>query len=1220
MVNQMNNSQSIASKLPKRHFRRLLVRFMVVLFSVPGITLIASADDTELYQATLAPSATGRPKVLIMIDESGSMASTVTTRPPYDPNTTYTGVHPAGRLYWSDSGQPPSINSSRWVSADTNRCAAAVTPLAQQGYYQDRLIGWYERKLRFLLIVISEGWRWGSLSAPLFRFNDNFTHLECFTDIDGEDSSNPGAAAGFPQNTTTNGQEYGNAVDNNVSFDDTYSVFTSNYMNWYYDTSLQEVAGTRLEIAQSVITDLIEANPGIDFGLAVFNDNRGSNDDGGRIVQGIIENMTAQNRSDLVDLIDDELMADGGTPLCEATFEAYRYLAGESVLYGLENSSSPGRDTSVESGGDYISPATDCAYTYIILLTDGRPTNDTDANQRIKDIPGADIDSCGTYLTDNTDFLGRPQFAENCLPELADYMANNDLDGDSSNGNQYGITYTIGFLTDQLLLSDTATRGKGAYFTAEDPEGLTDAFRGAVTSILDTDTTFTSPAVAVDTFTRTQSLKQVFFAMFRPDNQVDWPGNIKRLDLAVVDGQTVLVDSDGDPAIDEEKGEILETATTEWSTEEDGADVLKGGVGALLAARTPSTRVLYTNTGANDVLEPFAPISIDPAAFGFNGPIGAQNVADLLDFFGASTALELRNIIRWAQGYTISEDGTTVSDISRGWLLSDILHSQPVVVNYGAYGSATAENPDLRIVVGTNGGFLHMFNNDGINPSGAVAGGEDWAFFPKELGPILKKRRDNEISADHVYGVDSPAVIYTYDDNLDGTINHTAGDKVYVYFGLRRGGQLMYALDISDPDSPSLLWKIDPTVAGFSELGYTWSVPVVTLVPGYTDVNDKPLPVLVFGAGYDENKDGTGIATADSIGRGIFVVDAATGELVWSITPGADSDTNLQETGLTHSVPASVTVLDTNGNSLADRMYFSDSGGQLWRVDLPGNTLPGDVDELDVERRDAATWRVTKIAEVNESDPALDQNNGTAVPEADRRFFNGVDVVRTVCDDLPFDALIIGSGDRTNPLATDVDNQLYMFRDLRLSPYVTDPPSDSECNDLTDPSTDFRCELPLAPGDLYDVTDNLIQVGDTNAQTNAGLALNAANGWVLNLLGNGEKSLARTITLAGYVFAPTFQPDSGNSNVCEPTPGNAQIYAVKLCDATERLDPITELPPLPGDPPRDPMDAPPGILEQPSLIYNPDGTIDMLWPGMDPVDSDEGLRSPYGSYWFREEK
>ena len=122
MVNQMNNSQSIASKLPKRHFRRLLVRFMVVLFSVPGITLIASADDTELYQATLAPSATGRPKVLIMIDESGSMASTVTTRPPYDPNTTYTGVHPAGRLYWSDSGQPPSINSSRWVSADTNRC------------------------------------------------------------------------------------------------------------------------------------------------------------------------------------------------------------------------------------------------------------------------------------------------------------------------------------------------------------------------------------------------------------------------------------------------------------------------------------------------------------------------------------------------------------------------------------------------------------------------------------------------------------------------------------------------------------------------------------------------------------------------------------------------------------------------------------------------------------------------------------------------------------------------------------------------------------------------------------------------------------------------------------------------------------------------------------------------------------------------------------------
>ena len=40
-------------------------------------------------------------------------------------------------------------------------------------------------------------------------------------------------------------------------------------------------------------------------------------------------------------------------------------------------------------------------------------------------------------------------YQKNCLPEIAEYMANTDLDGDSSNGDQFGITYTIGFTTDQ---------------------------------------------------------------------------------------------------------------------------------------------------------------------------------------------------------------------------------------------------------------------------------------------------------------------------------------------------------------------------------------------------------------------------------------------------------------------------------------------------------------------------------------------------------------------------------------------------------------------------------------------------------------------------------------------------------------------------------------------------------------------------------------------------
>ena len=71
--------------------------------------------------------------------------------------------------------------------------------------------------------------------------------------------------------------------------------------------------------------------------------------------------------------------------------------------------------------------------------------------------------------------------------------------------------------------------------------------------------------------------------------------------------------------------------------------------------------------------------------------------------------------------------------------------------------------------------------------------------------------------------------------------------------GLRRGGKAYYALDISNPDNPVFLWQIDKSSTGFSELGQSWSVPVITYIPGYAGGVRKP--VLVFAAGYDVAKD-----------------------------------------------------------------------------------------------------------------------------------------------------------------------------------------------------------------------------------------------------------------------------------------------------------------------------------------------------------------------------
>ncbi|MEH6581543.1 MAG: hypothetical protein V7754_06370 [Halioglobus sp.] len=1194
---------------------------------------VTRADDTEVYQSTFSAGATGRPKVLIMFDDSGSMDTTVEgERPPYDATLNgtaddYASTANSDYVYWSTSGSPPSGNSNQRFKVTKNRCVSSFTPLDDNGLFQSRARRWIASNSRaYPGDIYDAGWtslRSGS-TDPL--------HVDCLTDISNDQAGNgSGQADSFPflppiiryanrVQYRDKDLEYSaaTAAASNIDWGSTtYTFYSAHYIDYWNDDTLT-VDQTRMEIAQEVVSTLISANPGIDFGLGLFNRNCGGYSDrggcnangynGGRIVRGIIadsENATDMQRTAQNTALQSTvagLTSEGYTPLCESMYEVYNYMAGAPVYYGDDRHStadSPNRDTTIEAirngANSYVSPATDCAYTYVILMTDGKPTRDTNANSRIKTLTGRNPNTytCGIY---EDDVAGT---AENCMPELAYHMANTDLDGNSANGNQYGITYTIGFTTNQQLLADTASEGEGAYYQADSADALATAFQRAVASILSTDATFTSPAVAVDSFTRTQSRNDVFFAMFKPYDYVDWPGNIKRLNLALTtdvntgDTTASLVDKNGDPAIDPATGLIDDEAITYWGTVADGGTVEAGGVGALLAARDPVTRTIKSNTGTNGALEAFDTSNIDPEAFGYT----AGDTASLFNFFGVANQAELNTIINWGKGYKLDEDGTTNG--TRDWVLADMLHSKPLVVNYGARtgGSPafTPADPDLRIVVGTNGGFIHMFGNrDGI---------EDWAFFAKELGPVLTQRSANRKSTNHVYGIDSPAVIYTKDLNFDGTLDHAAGDKVYMYSGLRRGGSMMYALDISNPDSPAFLWRIDNTTSGFSEMGQTWSVPTIKKIPGYVDGNGVPKPVLIFGAGYDTDKDAITVAGPDDVGRGIYIVDAATGALIWSITPAADSATNLQASNLNHSVPASVTALDSNGDELVDRLYFGDAGGQLWRVDMPGNVRPTASQDI---------WRLTKIA---------DLNDGTTDAADDRRFISTApDVVRTETYGSIFDAILIGTGDRTNPKALDVTNRFYMIRDERVRPYITDAPTSSDC--LADPpSDDFRCNLPLTDSSLYDLTSNPIDVGTAAQKLAASTALAAAHGWRMDLGANGEKNLSRSLTIGGKVYFTTFSPDTVLTNLCEPSPGTSRIYAVDIYDATENTDFNND-----NDYERSWVIGS-LIPDTPSPHFGPDGEIRILLPpgsggsgfAGNPLETGASLPQPYGSYWYQEE-
>jgi type IV pilus assembly protein PilY1 len=220
-------------------------------------------------------------------------------------------------------------------------------------------------------------------------------------------------------------------------------------------------------------------------------------------------------------------------------------------------------------------------------------------------------------------------------------------------------------------------------------------------------------------------------------------------------------------------------------------EVDQGGAGERLILRDPSTRVLLTNTGPNGALEEF----------------DTTNSNLLASYFGTSDSAARDRYINWSRGIDVrDEDSDDDHTDTRPWIMGDVMHSTPEAINYGNPQDHNA--PDVRVVFGTNAGFLHMIESD--------TGDESWAFFPKEIATIVPILYQNDSADDHPYGVDGSPSVWRHDHNGDGSIVAEDGDLVYLFFGLRRGSAIgegnaggYYALDITDPDNPVALWQID---------------------------------------------------------------------------------------------------------------------------------------------------------------------------------------------------------------------------------------------------------------------------------------------------------------------------------------------------------------------------------------------------------------------------
>ncbi len=858
----------------------------------------AYADDTELLLLNPDFDEPPIPNVLLIIDSSGSMDSMEETREVYDSSIPYPGGAAAcdpNYLYWTTiKGTTPSCDSTNTqrILKSSFVCAHAATQIEGIGIYNGRMAQYRTGGSGFQSTFLGlDRIRWQNLQP-----GNETDIVECQKDRgrhgDGTSSTEVFAQKGgdLEPFTSVRGDEvsWGSWPTNqNVT------LYDGNYLNYIVNPDLVE--DERINIVNNTATAILNSISGINVGIMRFN-----NTQGGPVIQAIKD--LDSNRTEILNALN-SITADGRTPVSETLYEAALYWRGLPGYYDNRLEEHPTDPLALASTSPDVYQAPTnmvCAKNFNVVLTDGEPTRDSEPPELVDGLPNWVATQGYSGCTGTGDGA--------CLDDIAAYLLNDDIAPDEP-GQQTVTTHTIGFAVDLPILEETALRGGGEYFLADDVQSLTLALLEIVSNITDRSLSFASPAVAVNTFNRTQNFNDLYLATFTASPQYHWPGNLKKYRI----DQGVVVDKYGVPAVNPATGLFQETATSFWSTGQDGNDVRLGGARENLP--DPAVRNLYTNlsgdpdlTAGANALSPANASAFSPADFGLSGGDGEPSVEEL---------------IRFARGEDITDVDLDPNTAVRRQI-GDALHSQPAAVVYGG----TQANPDIVVYAATNDGYLHAVD--------ASTGQELWSFIPQEFLPKLPNLFFNPDSAFKQYGIDGDMVAVTADRDNDGVVESGDGDFVYLIFGMRRGGNGFYALDVTSKYSPKVLWS-----TAEAEFGQSWSRPTVARVA----INDAGLnsdkAVVILGGGYDTQHDTISHpATPDAQGAGVYMLDLKSGEVLWRA--GADAGADLQLPGMTRSIVSQVQAIDLDGDTFVDRMYASDMGGQILRFDIFGGRAPAD--------------------------------------------------------------------------------------------------------------------------------------------------------------------------------------------------------------------------------------------------------------------------------------
>lgn len=288
------------------------------------------------------------------------------------------------------------------------------------------------------------------------------------------------------------------------------------------------------------------------------------------------------------------------------------------------------------------------------------------------------------------------------------------------------------------------------------------------------------------------------------------------------------------------------------------------------------------------------------------------------------TRTQGENIIRWMRGAadTGLRSRRKIPDSSKENLLGDIVNSSPVFAGtksqgfenlpevlgggnaYRSFLTTISGRPEV-VYVGSNNGMVHGFragNENVENQQGNTDGQEISAYVPSmiyEKLPRISSPAYGEGIA-HTYLVDG--LLYVGDAYVGGQW------KTVLAGALGAGGKGIFALDITDPESPTVMFEL--TESDYPQLGNVLGQPYIA------PVGDRWK--LIFGNGY--NSVGTGAH--------LFVIDLQypkDADYSKVIPAGIGSNNGL-------AAPA---LLPGNDGAII-AAYAGDLLGNMWKFDLSG--------------------------------------------------------------------------------------------------------------------------------------------------------------------------------------------------------------------------------------------------------------------------------------------